>query len=80
MNNKYVKVKWQKGVISKHGVNGASLNDVLKVAKERLSILNDQHPCKENRLTMIAIDNAINYQDMRTLNRTKRGVESTYSN
>ncbi|TPR16655.1 hypothetical protein [Apilactobacillus timberlakei] len=77
MKNKFVNIKWQDGVISKHGVNGAQVDDALKVIKDHLVEINEDHPCKENRLTITAIDNAINYQDMRTQDRVKRGVEGT---
>lgn len=78
MANKFVNIKWQKGTIPDKGVNGAQVEDVIHVAKEQLLKLQEEHPCKENRMTITALDNAINYQDMRTNERKKRGVEGEY--
>ncbi|MCL0312808.1 Gp49 family protein [Apilactobacillus sp. TMW 2.2459] len=75
---KYIDIKWQSGTVNENGVNGVQVSDVLKIAKDRLIELNDEHSCKENRLTIVSIDNALNYQDMRDHDRVARKVEGTY--
>ncbi|MBC1331117.1 hypothetical protein [Listeria booriae] len=75
--SKYVQVKWQNGVISENGVNGAQVNDVLEVTLKRLQALNSIYPCRENSITITKIEEAIMWQNKRTKDRIKRGVEGT---
>ncbi|MBC1523743.1 hypothetical protein HB884_05925 [Listeria booriae] len=74
----FVQVKWQDGVISENGINGAQVNDVMEVALSRLQELNKQFPCRENSIAITKLEEAIMWQDKRTADRLKRGVEGTY--
>lgn len=74
----YIDIKWQDGTVKDAGVNGLQVADVLRAAKKRLIKLNDENPCKENRLTIVSIDNALNYQDMRDHDRAERNVDGEY--
>lgn len=76
---KHIKIKWQEGTVNDEGVNGAQINDVLEVAKERLTELNKQFPSRENAMTITKIDEAIMWQDKRTKDRENRKVEGTHN-
>ncbi|WP_221775040.1 hypothetical protein [Listeria booriae] len=73
--SKCVLVKWQEGTVLDAGVNGAQVNDVLELALERLRELNKQFPCRENAVTITKLEEAILWQNKRTNDRIKRGVE-----
>ncbi|MBC2115697.1 Acb2/Tad1 domain-containing protein [Listeria booriae] len=77
-SNGFVQVKWQDGVVTDNGVNGVQINDVLNVALERLQELNKQYPCRENSIAITKLEEAMMWQDKRTKDRVKRGVEGTY--
>lgn len=57
------------------GLNGVQAVDMLEYVKCLFESLNDAFPCVENEFTISCIDEAINWQDARTKNRVKRGVE-----
>lgn len=75
--SKCVLVKWQEGTVQEVGVNGAQVRDVVAVALERLQELNRQFPCRENAVTITKLEEAIMWQNKRTYDRIKRGVEGT---
>ncbi|MBC1499390.1 hypothetical protein HB943_02155 [Listeria weihenstephanensis] len=77
-SNGFVQVKWQEGVLTENGVNGAQINDVLHVALERLQELNKQYPCRENSIAITKLEEAVMWQNKRTTDRIARGVEGTY--
>jgi hypothetical protein len=65
----------QSDPIGEVGVNGCQALDMLKYTKFLFQSLNDAFPCRENALTITKIEEAIHWQEARTRNRTKRGVE-----
>jgi hypothetical protein len=65
----------QSAPISEIGVNGVQALDMLKYTKNLFASLNEAFPCEENILTMQSIDEAIMWQNKRTADREKRGVE-----
>ena len=65
----------QSDPIGEVGVNGCQALDMLKYTKCLFQSLNDAFPCRENSLTITKIEEAIHWQEARTRNRTKRGVE-----
>lgn len=65
----------QSDPIGEVGVNGCQVLDMLKYTKFLFQSLNDAFPCRENALTITKIEEAIHWQEARTRNRTKRGVE-----
>ena len=49
--------------------------DLISVAKHMLEYLNAKFPCRENAMTITKLDEALMWQEARTTNRIKRGVE-----
>lgn len=65
----------QNGPIKEFGKNGCQVVDVIAVAAEIISKLNDKFPCIENADTLAHLTAAIAAQDARTAKREARGVE-----
>jgi len=58
--------------------NGTTLEEVLRVAYERLDVLNQKFPCNENAQALNGITTAREALEARTKDRTERGVEGTH--
>lgn len=58
--------------------NGTTLEELLRVAYERLTALNTKFPCRENSLAITKIQEAIMWLETRTKDRVKRGVEGQH--
>ena len=67
----------QSDPIGEVGVNGCQAVDMLGYVKCLFESLNDAFPCRENALTITKIEEAILWQEARTKDRLKRGVEGT---
>lgn len=65
----------QDGPIKEVGVNGIQVTDMLEYVLEVYKSLNAKFPCRENSLTITKIEEAIHWQEHRTKERQKRGVE-----
>lgn len=65
----------QSDPIKEVGVNGLQASDMLHYVKCLFESLNEAFPCRENALTITKIEEAIHWQEARTKNRIKRGVE-----
>lgn len=65
----------QSDPISEVGVNGVQAVDMLRYCLHLFNALNDKFPCDENEKTTTLIAEAIYWQQERTLNRQRRGVE-----
>jgi hypothetical protein len=65
----------QSDPISEVGVNGVQVLDMLRYCLHLFNALNDKFPCDENAKTTTLIAEAIYWQQERTLNRQRRGVE-----
>jgi hypothetical protein len=65
----------QSDPVSQVGVNGVQALDMLHYVKCLFQSLNDKFPCKENELTIARIEEAIMFQNARTVDRMKRKVE-----
>ena len=65
----------QNGPIKEVGKNGCQVADVIAVAKHILEQLNAKFPCRENAMTITKLDEALMWQEKRTKDREKRGVE-----
>lgn len=65
----------QSDPISEVGVNGVQVLDMLRYCLHLFNALNDKFPCDENDKTTTLIAEAIYWQQERTLNRQRRGVE-----
>ena len=65
----------QDGPIKEVGVNGCQAVDMLEFTGRLFKSLNEAFPCEENEQTLFHILEAVRYQDERTADREKRGVE-----
>jgi hypothetical protein len=65
----------QDGVISENGVNGVQAVDIIRFSHELIKSLNAKYSCRENSITITKLEEAVNAQDSRTLDRIKRQVE-----
>jgi len=67
----------QNGPIKEVGVNGCQVDCLLHAWVAIVEELNEQFPSKENSISLRKVKEAIFWQDERTRNREKRGVEGT---
>ena len=67
----------QNGPIKEAGKNGCQVVDIIAVAKHIIEELNKKFPCSYNEDTIKALSDALDFQEMRTLNRKSRNVEGT---
>jgi hypothetical protein len=65
----------QSDPIKEVGVNGVQALDMLIYTKCLFESLNEAFPCRENSLTITKIEEAIHWQEARTKDRSRRGVE-----
>lgn len=70
-----ITIKIQSDPVSEVGVNGCQALDLLEYVKFLFESLNEAVPCRENSLTITKIEEGIHWQNARTKNRIKRGVE-----
>lgn len=70
-----VKFTIQSDPIGEVGINGCQALDMLEYVKFLFESLNEAFPCIENDLTITHIEEAINWQEARTKDRLRRGVE-----
>jgi hypothetical protein len=75
-----VKFTVQSDPVSAVGVNGLQAVDMLEYVKNLFKSLNDTFPCRENSITITKIEEAIFWQEARTRDRMKRGVEGQNKN
>ena len=57
------------------GINGCQVEELGKVWLEILQHFNKDFPCRENSITITKIQEALMWQEKRTQDRVKRGVE-----
>ena len=69
--------KLQQGPIKEVGLHGCQLTDLVRVAREMLTYLNDKFPCWENKESLICLDEFLRLQDARTARREAAGTEGT---
>ena len=74
----YVNIQWQDGTIREVGRNGVQVAEALEVVLNQLKGYQDQFPCKENAMSITKIEEAILWQEKRTTDRIKRGVEGKH--
>lgn len=67
--------KIQEGPIKEVGVNGCQVTALVEVAQMMLEGLNADFPCHENEMTITKLKEAVMWQDQRTKERERRGVE-----
>ena len=68
-------IQFQNGPIKEFGVNGVQLTEVLKICLARYKMLNKSFPCRENSLAITNLQQAIMWDEERTAQRCRQGVE-----
>lgn len=71
----FINVKWQDGNVPDNGVNGATVEQVIEVARARIAELNGNFPSRENSLAITKLEEATHWLEARTKERIARGVE-----
>lgn len=74
----YVQITWQDGTIREVGRNGVQVAEALEVVLNQLKGYQEKFPCKENAMSITKIEEAILWQEKRTTDRIKRGVEGKH--
>ena len=77
-NQEYVNIKWQDGTIPEVGRNGVQIAEALEVVLQQLKGYQEKITCKENAISITKIEEAIMWQEKRTSERIKRGVEGKH--
>lgn len=72
-------IVFQNGPIAEVGVNGLTHEALLAIVADRLrSFQSGPYACRHNALALTAIEEAQNWLNRRTIERTQRGVEGTH--
>jgi hypothetical protein len=72
-------VKFQKGAIKEHGVNGVMNEDLIAMVIDRLqSFQESDYKCRENAVAITKLEEALMWLRKRTQDREDRGVEGTH--
>ena len=74
----FTPIKWQEGTVTDNGQNGMQVPEVLEVVHGKLTGYQDSFPCRENAISLTKIEEAIMWQNKRTNDRIKRGVEGMH--
>lgn len=70
-----ISFKIQTDPIGLVGVNGCQMTALIEAAKLIITGLNKLYPCRENSMTITKLDEALMWQQKRTIDRLSRGVE-----
>lgn len=65
----------QDGPIKEVGVNGCQVSHLLEFTRRVFESLNADFPCRENALTITKLEEGEHWQEARTRDRERRGVE-----
>jgi len=65
----------QSDPVGQVGVDGCQPPEIIEYAKCLVESLNARFPCRENALTITKLEEAMAWQEKRTKNRVKAGVE-----
>ena len=75
----FATIKFQKGPIKEHGVNGCHNEDLIAITIDRLQGLNQgDFRCRENSTAITKLEEAMMWLNKRTQDRINRGVEGTH--
>lgn len=74
----FTPIKWQEGTVTENGQNGVQVPQALEVVHSKLTGYQDNFPCRENAISLTKIEEAIMWQNKRTNDRIKRGVEGMH--
>lgn len=67
----------QKGPIKEVGVNGCQVDTIIETAGLIINFLDEKYPCKENRMILGHLKEALIWSQKRKIDREKRNVEGT---
>lgn len=83
-----ISIDWQQGPLqevehingdSRKVQNGAFVEDIIRIAKERLEFYQrSPFACEENHQAMVRLDQALNFLNARTNRRAEEGKEGTW--
>lgn len=74
----YSNINFQKGPVKENGHNGVTETALLAVLIDRLQCFqNSEFKCKENAVALTHLEDAMNWLNRRTIQRTLRNVEGT---
>lgn len=73
--SRHLQIQFQNGPVKEHGVNGVQLTDVLRICLARYKMLNKTFPCRENSIAITKLQEALMWDEERTAQRTRQGVE-----
>jgi len=74
-----MEINWQNGIVGDDGQNGAFVEDVLEVARQRLQFFQaSKFRCRENAIALTKIEEALQWLDWRTRQRVIADVENSY--
>lgn len=76
-DRKVLDIKFQTGGTASTERNGIFIEDLLIIARAKLTDYNNQLPCRENQLAIDKIDEAILWLTYRKAEREHRGVYGT---
>jgi hypothetical protein len=65
----------QSGPIGEVGLNGCQHVEMIEFVKCLIQLFNKNVPCRENDMSIIRLDEALKWQELRTIVREKNGVE-----
>lgn len=71
-------IKFQDGPVKEKGFNGWQNEHIVAMLIHRISILDSQFPCVENKMAILHLRDALESLHDRTKNRIQRGVEGEY--
>ena len=75
----YTMVKFQKGPVQEHGVNGCFNEDLIAIVIDRMrGFQYGDFPCRENAIALTKLEEALHWLDHRTKDRQNRGVEGKF--
>lgn len=73
-------VRFQKGAIKEHGVNGVCNEDLIAMCIDRLdSFQASEFKCRENAIAITKLEEALMWLRKRTMGRERRNVEGTHN-
>ncbi len=72
-------IDYQDGIVGDNGQTGAFVEDVLEAARQRLQFFQaSKFRCRENAIALTKIEEALQWLDWRSRQRTLQGVENSY--
>ncbi len=77
--NEYINIQFQEGPVQEAGVNGCTIEDVIRLLAKRLVRFQaGPYPCRQNDNAIQHLEEARSWLLHRTADRLDRGVEGKY--